>query len=71
VMRHLDSRTVIPGLWLTGQDTVTCGQPIAQAAGLITAMRVLGLWRSLRYLARNLPPIVRQVVSDSRLSSPT
>jgi all-trans-retinol 13,14-reductase len=70
VMRHLDSRTAIPGLWLTGQDTVTCGQPIAQAAGLITAMRMLGLRRSMRYLARNLPPIVRRVVSDSRADAP-
>ena len=66
VMRHLDSRTAIPGLWLTGQDTVTCGQPIAQGAGLITAMRMLGIWRSIHYLARTLPPIIRQVISDSR-----
>ena len=42
VMRHLDSRTAISGLWLTGQDTVTCGQPIAQGAGLLTALRILG-----------------------------
>ncbi len=66
VVRHLDSRTAVKGLWLTGQDTVTCGQPIAQGSGLITAMRMLGLWRSIRYLAKTLPPIVRQVVSDSR-----
>src|SRR5262249_15961469 len=33
VVRHLDMRTRIPGLWLTGQDTVTCGQPVVQAAG--------------------------------------
>jgi all-trans-retinol 13,14-reductase len=66
VMRHLDSRTTIPGLWLTGQDTVTCGQPISQGAGLITAMRMLGFWRSIHYLARTLPPIVKRVVSDAR-----
>jgi all-trans-retinol 13,14-reductase len=66
VMRHLNSRTPISGLWLTGQDTVTCGQPIAQASGLITAMRVLGFWRSLRYLARTLPPIVKRVIADAR-----
>jgi all-trans-retinol 13,14-reductase len=57
----LDSRTPIKGLWLTGQDTVTCGQPIVQAAGLISAFRVLGLRQSLRYLARTLPPIVRSL----------
>jgi phytoene dehydrogenase-like protein len=66
VMRHLDSRTIIPGLWLTGQDTVTCGQPISQGSGLITAMRMLGFWRSIYYLARTLPPIVKRVVSDYR-----
>jgi phytoene dehydrogenase-like protein len=60
VLRHLDSRTTIPGLWLTGQDTVTCGQPISQGAGLITAMRMLGFWRSIHYLAKTLPPIIRR-----------
>ncbi len=69
VMRHLDSRTAILGLWLTGQDTVTCGQPSAQGSGLITAMRMLGFWRSIRYLAKALPPIMRQVISDSRAST--
>lgn len=57
----LDSRTPIEGLWLTGQDTVTCGQPIVQAAGLISAFRIAGLAKSLRYLKRTLPPIVRSV----------
>jgi|GEM_PF-2514379 len=57
----LDARTPIKGLWLTGQDTVTCGQPIVQAAGLISALRILGLVPSLRYLASTLPPIVRSV----------
>jgi all-trans-retinol 13,14-reductase len=66
VMRHLDSRTPIEGLWLTGQDTVTCGQPMAQGAGFLTAMRMLGLWASARYLARTLPPIVRKLIADSR-----
>ena len=66
VMKHLDSRTAIGGLWLTGQDTVTCGQPTVQGAGLLTAMRILGLGGSIRYLARTLPPIIRQVVADSR-----
>ena len=69
VMRHLDSRTAVSGLWLTGQDTVTCGQPIAQGAGLLTALRILGFGGSIRYLARTLPPIVRQVIADSRKES--
>jgi len=41
-MRRLDMRTYIPGLWLTGQDTLVCGQPICQLAGIITALRILG-----------------------------
>lgn len=69
VIRHLDARTTVPGLWLTGQDTVTCGQPISQGAGLITAMRVLGFWASMRYLVKTLPPIIKRVVSDSRAST--
>ena len=59
LVERLDARTPIEGLWLTGQDTVTCGQPIVQGAGLITAFRVLGLQQSLRYLGRTLPPILR------------
>ncbi len=66
VIKHLDSRTKIPGLWLTGQDTVTCGQPISQGAGLITAMRMLGFWNSMRYLAKTLPPIIKHVIADIR-----
>jgi all-trans-retinol 13,14-reductase len=66
VMRHLDSRTPIESLWLTGQDTVTCGQPMVQGAGLLTAMRMLGFWGSARFLTRTLPPIVRKLIADSR-----
>jgi len=63
VIQHLNMKTGVPGLWLTGQDTVTCGQPIVQAAGLITALRVGGFWRSMRYLASTLPAIVRGAIS--------
>jgi len=59
VVKHLYARTPVPGLWLTGQDTVTCGQPISQGAGLITALRMLGFWGSIVYLARTVPPIIR------------
>ena len=69
VVRHLDVRTRIPGLWLTGQDTITCGQPVVQGAGLITALRILGLWGSLAFLARAAPPVVRHVLRERRGSS--
>jgi len=60
LMAHLNMKTPIPGLWLTGQDTLTCGQPTVQAAGLITALRMLGFWGSVRFLAKTLPPMLRQ-----------
>jgi phytoene dehydrogenase-like protein len=63
LIQHLDMKTSVPGLWITGQDTVTCGQPIVQASGLITALRVGGFWRSIRYLLTTLPPILRSAVT--------
>jgi len=69
LVERLNARTPIEGLWLTGQDTVTRGQPIVQGAGLITAFRVLGLQQSLRYLAHTLPPIVRSLVQQRRRDS--
>ena len=70
IVERLDARTPIKGLWLTGQDTVTCGQPMVQSAGLITAFRVLGLQQSLQYLARTLPPIVRSLVRERKAEPP-
>ena len=67
----LDARTPIEGLWLTGQDTVTCGQPIVQAAGLISAFRIVGLVESLRYLARTLPPILRSAREERGKEMPS
>lgn len=40
--KKLDMKTKVQGLWLTGQDSLICGQPIVQAAGLLTAMRIAG-----------------------------
>ena len=67
LVERLDARTPVEGLWLTGQDTITCGQPIVQGAGLVTAFRIAGFWRTIDYLARTAPPIVAQVVRDARL----
>mmetsp|Transcript_7348 Transcript_7348/g.11549 ORF Transcript_7348/g.11549 Transcript_7348/m.11549 type:complete len:451 (+) Transcript_7348:232-1584(+) len=41
-MKLLDMKTPVKGLWMTGQDTLCCGVPLAQAAGLITAFRIAG-----------------------------
>lgn len=47
----LRPKTRIPGLYLTGQDVLSCGVGSAMFAGLITALSVLGLrqgWRLLK-----------------------
>jgi all-trans-retinol 13,14-reductase len=41
----LGPRTRVPGLWLTGQDTLTCGVTGAMMAGLLTATAMVGMRR--------------------------
>jgi all-trans-retinol 13,14-reductase len=54
VQRVTDPRTPVPGLWLTGQDTLLCGVPLVQLSGLITALRVLGLAQGARFVLQNV-----------------
>ena len=42
----LGPRARIPGLWLTGQDTLTCGVTGAMMAGLVTTMALFGMRRA-------------------------
>lgn len=51
-LQLLDMRTRLPGLWLTGQDVLCCGQPLAQASGIITALRVAGPLRATGLVLR-------------------
>jgi len=44
--KWLGPRTKIPGLWLTGQDTLTCGVTGAMMAGLLTTTAMVGLRKS-------------------------
>eukprot|EP00698_Gefionella_okellyi_P000956 TRINITY_DN10836_c0_g1_i1.p1 TRINITY_DN10836_c0_g1~~TRINITY_DN10836_c0_g1_i1.p1 ORF type:complete len:629 (+),score=155.20 TRINITY_DN10836_c0_g1_i1:179-2065(+) len=62
VVQHLDMRTKIPGLYITGQDTLLCGQPIVLMAGLITALRVMTLWQKVRFLSRAMHTQLRQLI---------
>ena len=45
----LTPKTKIPGLYLTGQDVLTCGVVPAAITGLMTASNVLG-WQSWKIL---------------------
>jgi len=39
----LRPRSRIPGLWLTGQDVLSCGVVGAMMAGFLTAFQILGI----------------------------
>ncbi len=51
----LRPRTRIPGLWLTGQDTLTCGVTGAMMAGMLTTMAIVGM--------RKMGPLMKQIYS--------
>jgi phytoene dehydrogenase-like protein len=49
-----DTRTKVPGLWITGQDTLLMGVPLAQVAGTVTALRFSGFLDSVKYIAQQI-----------------
>ena len=49
----LRPQTRIPGLWLTGQDILTCGVTGAMMAGLLTTMNMVG--------TRKMAPLMKQI----------
>ena len=49
----LTPRTRIPGLWLTGQDVLTCGVPGAMMAGPVTVTAMAG--------ARKMGPLMKRI----------
>jgi all-trans-retinol 13,14-reductase len=51
----LGPRTRIPGLWLTGQDTLTCGVTGAMMSGLLTTMAMVGM--------RRMGPLMKRIYS--------
>jgi hypothetical protein len=51
----LRPKTTIPGLWLTGQDILTCGVTGAMMAGLMTSMSMVG--------ARKMRPVFQRIYS--------
>lgn len=51
--KWLRPATTIPGLWLTGQDILTCGVTGAMMAGLLTTMRMVG--------PRKMAPLLKKI----------
>ena len=49
----LRPKTNIPGLWLTGQDTLTCGVTGAMMAGLLTVTAMVG--------GRQMGPLIKRI----------
>ena len=49
----LGPRTRIPGLWLTGQDTLTCGVTGAMMSGMLTTMAMVGM--------RKMMPLMKKI----------
>ena len=63
----LQAKTRVPGLYLTGQDLLSCGIVGAMMAGCMTALKVLG-WPAGLKLARELfqPPARRPATVQSQ-----
>ena len=53
--KWLGPRTRIPGLWLTGQDVLTCGVTGAMMAGMLTTMAMVGM--------RRMTPLMKRIYS--------
>ncbi len=53
----LRPQTRIPGLWLTGQDILTCGVTGAMMAGMLTTMSMVG--------ARKMAPVMKRIYGDA------
>lgn len=69
VMKMLDMRTPVPGLWMTGQDTLLCGVPLAQASGLICGMRIAGPARAALFVLRTVWLLVASLGEKARLKA--
>merc|ERR1712100_14326 len=70
IMKMLDMKTPVPGLWMTGQDSLMIGVPLAQAAGLITGMRIAGPAKALLFVARTVWLLVASLGEKTRKSRP-
>lgn len=53
--KWLRPKTTIPGLWLTGQDILTCGVTGAMMAGMLTTTSIVGI--------RKIAPLMKRIYS--------
>jgi len=53
--KWLRPKTSIPGLWLTGQDILTCGVTGAMMAGMLTTTSIVGM--------RKMSPLMKRIYS--------
>ena len=53
--KWLRPKTTIPGLWLTGQDILTCGVTGAMMAGVLTTTAIVGV--------RKIAPLMKRIYS--------
>ena len=53
--KWLRPKTDIPGLWLTGQDILTCGVTGAMMAGFLTTASIVGM--------RKMAPLSKRIYS--------
>ena len=53
--KWLRPKTTIPGLWLTGQDILTCGVTGAMMAGMLTTTSIVGM--------RKMSPLMKRIYS--------
>jgi len=53
--KWLRPKTSIPGLWLTGQDILTCGVTGAMMAGMLTTASIVGM--------RKMSPLMKRIYS--------
>jgi all-trans-retinol 13,14-reductase len=51
--KWLKPKTTIPGLWLTGQDILTCGVTGAMMAGVLTTSSIVGI--------RTIAPLMKRI----------
>ena len=58
--KWLGPRTRIPGLWLTGQDVLTCGVTGAMMAGMLTTTAIVGM--------RKMAPLMKRIYNNSSSS---